>query len=380
MLYNIFGGDDMILSKKIRLKPTKEQEKILYKSANIARFIYNWTLNKQEENFKLGSKFISDNDLRKEITILKKSELIWLNEVSNNVAKQAVKDGCNAYKNFFKKISKKPRFKSRKKSKLSFYNDCAKLKFKQNLVLIEKVGWIRCNESIVNQKFTNPRISFDGKYWHLSVGIEQTKEKEELTKEVIGIDLGIKDTAILSNGKKYKNINKKVNIKKTKKRLKRLQKQVSRKYENNKEGKRYHKTANIVKLEKQIRLLHRKLANIRLNYNHQITTEIVKTKPSCIVIEDLNIKGMMKNRHLSKAIAEQSLYRFTQLLTYKCELYGIKLVKANRFFPSSKTCSECGCVKHDLKLSDRVYKCTECGSEIDRDINAAINLSNYKCS
>ena len=370
----------MILSKKIRLKPTKEQEKMLYKSANTARFVYNWTLNKQEENFKLGNKFISDNDLRKEITILKKSELIWLNEVSNNVAKQAVKDGCNAYKNFFKKLAKKPRFKSKKKSKLSFYNDTHALEFKQNLVLIEKVGWVRCNESLTKQKFTNPRCSFDGKYWYLSVGIEQELKKVELTKEVIGIDLGIKDTAILSNGKKYKNINKKVNIKKTKKRLKRLQKQVSRKYENNKEGQRYSKTANIVKLEKQIRLLHRRLANIRLNYNHQITTEIVKTKPSQIVIEDLNIKGMMKNRHLSKAIAEQSLYQFTQLLTYKCELYGIKLVKANRFFPSSKTCSECGCVKHDLKLSERVYKCDECGSEIDRDLNAAINLSNYKCS
>ena len=370
----------MILSKKIRLKPTKEQEKTLYKSANIARFVYNWTLNKQEESFKLGNKFISDNDLRKEITILKKSELNWLNEVSNNVAKQAVKDGCNAYKNFFKKIAKKPRFKSKKKSKLSFYNDCVKLKFKTNLVLIEKVGWVKCNESLVNQKFTNPRVSFDGKYWYLSVGVEQTKEKEELNDVSLGIDLGIKDTAILSNGKKYKNINKKVNVKKTNKRLKRLQKQVSRKYENNKEGKHYHKTANIVKLEKQIRLLHRKLANIRLNYNHQITTEIVKTKPSQIVIEDLNIKGMMKNHHLSKAIAEQSLYQFTQLLTYKCELYGIKLVKANRFFPSSKTCSECGCVKSTLKLSERVYKCEECGSELDRDLNAAINLSNYKCS
>ena len=311
---------------------------------------------------------------------MKKTDLVWLKEVSNNVAKQAVKDACNAYKNFFKKLAKKPMFKSKKKSKISFYNDCVKLKFKQNLVLIEKVGWVKCNESLTKQKFTNPRVSFDGKYWYLSVGIEQELKQHELTTEIIGIDLGIRDTAILSNGKKYKNINKKVNIKRTKKRLKRLQKQVSRKYKNNKEGNRYYKTANIVKLEKKIRLLHRKLANIRLNYNHQITTEIVKTKPSQIVIEDLNIKGMMKNRHLSKAIAEQSLYKFTQLLTYKCELYGIKLVKANRFFPSSKTCSECGCVKTTLKLSERVYKCEECGSEIDRDLNAAINLSNYKCS
>ena len=370
----------MIISKKIRLIPNKTQEKMLYKSAGTSRFIYNWTLNKQEENFKLGNKFISDNDLRKEITILKKSELIWLNEVSNNVAKQAVKDACESYKKFFKKLSKKPRFKSKKRSKLSFYNDCVKLKFKQNLVLIEKVGWIKCNEPLTNQKFTNPRISYDGKYWHLSVGIEVKEENQELTNKTIGIDLGLKDFAITNEGKKYKNINKTSNVKKTKKRLKRLQKQVSRKYENNREGQRYHKTANIVKLEKKIRLLHRRLANIRDNYIHQITTEIVKTKPSKIVIEDLNVKGMMKNKHLSKAIAEQSFYKFTQILDYKCKFYGINLVKADKWFPSSKTCSECGCIKHDLKLSDRVYKCIECGYEIDRDLNAAINLSNYRVS
>ena len=368
----------MILSKKIRLKPTKEQEKMLYKSAGTARFIYNWTLDRQETNFRAGGKFISDNDLRKELTQLKKTQLIWLNEVSNDVAKQAVKDACDAYKSFFKKLAKKPKFKSRKKSKLSFYNDNVKLIFKQNKVLLTKIGWVKCNEPLVNQKFSNPRCSFDGKYWYLSVGIEVKKPTGQLTTDIIGIDLGIKDLAVVSNGLVFKNINKTKTVKKLKAKLKRFQKQVSRKYENNKEGNRYLKTANIVKLEQKIRLLHRRLANIRLNYNHQITTEIVKTKPSQIVIEDLNIKGMMKNRHLSKAIAEQSLYKFTQLLTYKCELYGIKLVKADRWFPSSKTCSECGCVKHDLKLSDRVYKCPECGSEIDRDLNAAINLANYK--
>ena len=368
----------MIISKKIRLIPNKTQEKMLYKSAGTARFIYNWTLNKQEENFKLGNKFISDNDLRKEITILKKSELIWLNEVSNNVAKQAVKDGCNAYKNFFKKIAKKPKFKSKKKSKLSFYNDCVKLKFKQNLVLIEKVGWIKCNEPLTNQKFTNPRISYDGKYWHLSVGIEVKEENQELTNKTIGIDLGLKDLAITNEGKKYKNINKTSNVKKTKKRLKRLQKQVSRKYENNKEGQRYHKTANIVKLEKKIRLLHRRLANIRDNYIHQITTEIVKTKPSKIVIEDLNIKGMMKNKHLSKAIAQQGFYEFKRQLQYKCEFNGIEFVEADKWYPSSKTCSECGHIKSKLSLSERTYICEECGCVIDRDYNASINLSRYE--
>ena len=214
----------MILSKKIRLKPTKEQEKMLYKSAGTARFVYNWALDRQEKNFKLGNKFISDNDLRKEITVLKKTQLIWLNEVSSNVAKQAVKDACDAYKRFFKKLAKKPKFKSKKKSKLSFYNDTHALEFKQNLVLIEKIGWVKCNEPLVNQKFSNPRCSFDGKYWYLSVGIEVKKPTVQLTNEIIGIDLGIKDLAVVSNGKKYKNINKKVNVKKTKKKIKKISK------------------------------------------------------------------------------------------------------------------------------------------------------------
>ncbi len=167
----------MILAKKVRLLPTEEQEQQLWKSAGTARFIYNWTLNKQEENYKNGGKFISDNDLRKELTILKQDELKWLSEVSNNVEKEAVKDGCNAYKRFFKGQADKPRFKSRRKSKKTFYNDTEKLKVKENkLVLVEKVGWIRTNEQLpIGVKYTNPRISYDNKYWYISVGIEQVE-------------------------------------------------------------------------------------------------------------------------------------------------------------------------------------------------------------
>ena len=201
----------MILGKKVRLYPTKEQEQKLWQSVGTARFIYNWTLARQEENYKNGGKFISDNDLRKELTILKKTEeLKWLNEVSNNVAKQAVKDGCNAYKKFFKGLADKPRFKSRRKSKPSFYNDTSKLKVKENSVLIEKVGWINIKKNSIpmNCKYTNPRISFDGKYWFISVGIEKEQPIVELTNESIGIDVGIKDLAICSNGMTFKNINK----------------------------------------------------------------------------------------------------------------------------------------------------------------------------
>lgn len=226
----------MILAKKVRLYPSEIQEQKLWQSVGTARFIYNWTLAKQEENYKNGGKFISDGVLRKEITQLKKNELSWLNEVSNNIAKQAVKDACDAYKRFFKGLSDKPRFKTKKRSKKSFYNDNVKLKVKDNkLVNIEKIGWIKTNEQLpIGVKYSNPRISYDNKYWYISVGIEQEENQEELTDISLGIDLGLKDLAICSDGTVYKNINKTYMVRKIEKRLKRLQKQVSRKYEKNK--------------------------------------------------------------------------------------------------------------------------------------------------
>ena len=380
----------MILAKKVRLYPNELQEEKLWQSVGTARFIYNWTLARQEENYKNGGKFIKDGDLRKELTILKKSELNWLNEVSNNVAKQAVKDGCNAYKNFFKGLADKPKFKSRRKSKPSFYNDTDKLKVKENLVLIEKVGWVKTVEQIpMNVKYTNPRVSFDGKYWFIAVGIEKEEPILENEDISIGVDLGLKDLAIVSNiDKPFKNINKTKEVKRLKKKLKRKQKQVSRKYEDGKiqigkEGEnryRFTKTNNIKKLERELKLIQRRLSNIRLNHIHQTTTAIVKTKPSRIVVEDLNVKGMLKNKHLSKAIQEQCFHKFISILEYKSKFNGIEFVKADRFYPSSKTCSCCGAIKEDLKLKDRVFICPSCNYKIDRDKNASINLSRYKKS
>ena len=369
----------MILAKKVRLYPSEIQEQKLWQSVGTARFIYNWTLAKQEENYKNGGKFISDGVLRKEITQLKKNELSWLNEVSNNIAKQAVKDACDAYKKFFKGLSDKPRFKAKKRSKKSFYNDNVKLNVKDNkLVNIEKIGWIKTNEQLpIGVKYSNPRISYDNKYWYISVGIEQEENQEELTDISLGIDLGLKDLAICSDGTVYKNINKTYMVRKIEKRLKRLQKQVSRKYEKNKKGKEYVKTKNIIKLEKQIQQVHRRLANIRNNYLHQTTTNIVKTKPYRVVIEDLAVSDMMKNKHLSDAIRKQGFSEFRRQLEYKYNFRGIKFVVVDRFYPSSKSCSQCGKIKKDLKLKDRVYKCSY-GLNIDRDLNASINLSKYK--
>lgn len=369
----------MMLSIKVRLRPTKEQEQKLWQSAGTARYIYNWTISRQEENYKNGGSFIQNSVLRKEITQLKKTELPWLNEVSNDIPKQAVIDVCNAYKNFFRGISKKPKFKSKKKSKNSFYNDTWKLKVKENkLVLLSKIGWVKTSEQIpIGVKYYNPRITYDNKYWYISIGIEKEEIYQELTDVSLGIDLGLKELAVCSNGMVFKNINKTKTIKKFEKKLKRLQRKVSKKYLKNKQRKEYVKTCNIIKLEKKIQLLHRRLANIRNNYIHQTTSSIVKTKPYRVVIENLNISQMMKNKHLSDAIRKQCFYKFRTYLQYKCQFYGIEFVVADRFYPSSKICSNCGEIKKDLKLSDRIYKCS-CGLTIDRDLNASINLSRYE--
>ena len=220
-------------------------------------------------------------------------------------------------------------------------------------------------------------MSFDF-FLLLNFSVEVNENQVNLNENLsIGIDLGVKDLAICSNGMVFKNINKTKSVKKLKKKLKRLQRQVSRKYEANKVGNKYIKTNNIIKLEKQIKLIYRKLSNIRLNHIHQATNAIIKQCPYRIVMEDLNISGMMKNRHLAKAIQEQCLYDFRRQMKYKCEFNGIEFVQADRFYPSSKTCSCCGYIKKNLKLKDRVFICDDCGLTIDRDYNASLNLMNY---
>jgi len=366
----------MILANKVRIKPTPEQEQQLWRSAGAARWVYNWTLARQEENYRRGGKFIPDGELKKELTKLKQTEeYAWLSRISAQTTKQAVIDACDAYKKMFKRQSGKPKFKSRKRSKPAFYSRYDRFKVEGTKVNLEKIGWVQTSEPIPeSDKYSNPRISYDGKYWYVSVGVRQEQEKPKLSGEIIGIDVGLKELAVCSNGMRFKNINKSVTVRKTEKRLRRLQRKASRKYQMNKEGNRIVKTSNIVKVEKSIRLLHRKLTNIRTNHIHQATSAIAKTKPSTVVMEDLNVSGMMKNRHLSKAIAGQKLYEFIRQMKYKCEKIGATFIQADKWFPSSKLCSCCGRIKSNLKLSDRTYECN-CGHVIDRDMNAAINLS-----
>jgi putative transposase len=374
----------LIKAVKIRLRPTKEQEVLMWKSAGVARFAYNWGLTKITEAYKGGIK-LKVKDARKSFNQLKKTkEYHWLKEVSAQVTQEAFQDLDNAFKRFFEKKADYPRYKSKKKTTPSFFARYDAIKFKDGKVNIEKIGKVKysTNQQIPQlEKYTNTRVTFDGKYWHLSLGWEHKKDNTDLTPSSIGIDIGIKRLAVISNLEKpIKNINKSTRVKKLKKKLTRLQRQVSRKYEMNKQGNTFIKTKNIVKLEKRIRLIHRKLKNIRLNHIHQATSMIVKTKPSRVVMEHLNIQGMMKNRHLAKAIQEQSFYEFKRQMEYKSEFAGIEFVEADGFYPSSKKCSCCGNIKKDLKLNHRTYVCENCGLIMDRDKNAAINLSHYKIS
>ena len=382
----------MIESIKVRLLPNNKQLTKLFQYASCTRFAYNWALAREQENYKEGNKFLQDGELRKEFTQLKKQEdYKWLTKISNNVTKQAIKDACNSYKRFFKGQSKYPKFKSKKRSKPSFYQDGGKIQFTDTHVKVEgftmshrknkqKLNWIKlCEKGRIptNCKYMNPRITYDGLYWWVSVSVEvDNNTNSPPISEGIGIDLGLKDLAICSDGNTFKNINKTRKVNKIEKQKRRLQRSISRKYNMNKEGVRYKKTSNIIKREKELLKVIKRLTNIRHNHLHQTTSEIIKRKPSFICIEDLNVSGMMKNKHLSNAIYQQGFRNFRRQIEYKAKWNNIPVILADRFFPSSKLCSCCGMIKKDLKLSDRIYQC-DCGNIIDRDYQASLNLKKY---
>jgi len=383
----------MIKTIKVMLNPNNKQATKLKESAGVARFAYNFALNREKENHENGGKFLTERELRKELTVLKeKEEYKWLNDYSNNIPKQAIKDACNAYIRFFKKQTGFPRYKGKRKSKPSFYVDTDKIQFTGTHIKLEKLttsrksnkqklNHIRLSEKSripVDSKYVNPRVTFDGLNWYISVGIEVENNKEIPQNNGLGVDLGLKNLAICSdNPNPFKNINKTKEIRKLKKKKRRLQRQVSKKYLKNKKGGSYCKTSNIIKIEKNILKLNHRLTNIRHNYLHEVTTEIINRKPKFIVLEDLNVKGMMKNKNLAEKIQEQCFYEFYRQIKYKAKWNNIEFIEAPRFYPSSKKCSNCGSIKKDLKLSDRVYVCEYCHSVIDRDYQAAINLYNY---
>ena len=371
----------MQIAKKIRLYPNKEQEELFWQFAGTSRWAWNESLAYRIERYDKDGSSTTVQQGIEHIQDLKHNnpDYDWVNSIPEAITKQAIKDLDKAYKYFFKSGFGKPKFKKKGKCNISFYQRTDNFhQIDDTHIKITGIkSYIKIKKCTIPNKVSNTRVSFDGKYWYLSYAYEIEEDINNGIEE-LGIDLGIKDLAIVSNGKKFKNINKTQTVKKLEKQKKRLQRQVSRKYEMNKQGKKFIKTENIKKLEQKIRMIDRRLANIRNTYIHEVTKDLVRTTPKKIVIEDLNVKGMMKNKHLSKVVANQCFNKFRQYLTYKCQMNGIELVIADRWFPSSKKCSCCGNIKKDLKLKDRTYICVACGLKIDRDFNASINLSKYQ--
>ena len=379
----------MLKSFKTEINPTEEQKARIRKTIGTCRYVYNFYLGHNKALHDNGEKFMTG----KRFSLWLNNEYIpdnpdktWIREVYSKAVKKSIEDGCAAFTRFFKHQSDFPKFKKKGKSDVKMYfvrNNPKDCQCERHRLKIPTLGWVRIKEKgyIPTTKdgymIRSGTVSVKAGRFYVSVLVEIPDVNiDNNSNEGIGIDLGLKDLAIVSNGKTYRNINKSAGLKKLEKQLIREQRSLSRKYENLKKGESTQR-ANIQKQKLKVQKLHHKMDNIRTDYINKTIAEIVKTKPSYITIEDLNVKGMMKNRCLSKAVASQKFYEFRTRLKAKCDENGIELRVADRFYPSSKTCHHCGSVRKNLKLSDRIYRC-ECGYVADRDLNAALNLKDAK--
>ena len=379
----------LLKSFKTEINPTEEQKARIRKTIGTCRYVYNFYLGHNKALHDNGEKFMTG----KSFSLWLNNEYIpdnpdktWIREVYSKAVKKSIEDGCAAFTRFFKHQSDFPKFKKKGKSDVKMYfvrNNPKDCQCERHRLKIPTLGWIRIKEKgyIPTTKdgymIRSGTVSVKTDRFYVSVLVEIPDVNiNNNLNEGIGIDLGLKDFAIISNGKTYRNINKSAGLKKLEKQLIREQRSLSRKYENLKKGESTQR-ANMQKQKLKVQKLHHKMDNIRTDYINKTIAEIVKTKPSYITIEDLNVKGMMKNRCLSKAVASQKFYEFRKRLKAKCDEKGIELRVADRFYPSSKTCHHCGSIRKNLKLSDRIYRC-ECGYVADRDLNAALNLKDAK--
>lgn len=380
---------------KIEINPTKEQKTKIHQTIGVSRFIYNFYISHNKEVYEKEGKFKSGMDFSKWLNneyIPNNQDKKWIKEVSSKATKQAIMNGDKAFRDFFNGKKGFPKFKKKKNKDVKAYfpkNNKTDWTLERHRVKIPTLGWIKLKEFgyiPTNSVVKSGTVSQKADRYYVSILVEENDmQVPKPINEGIGIDVGLKEFVICSNGDKFKNINKAVTVKKVEKKLKREQRKLSRKYEslkvrnkNIKEGSATRQ--NIQKQVVKVQKLHQRLANIRTDYINKTINEIVKNKPSYVVIEDLAVSNMMKNKHLSKAIANQKFFEFRTKLTSKCKQSNIELRVVDRFYPSSKTCSSCGEVKKDLKLSDRVYKCIneKCNLIIDRDLNASYNLKNAK--
>ena len=379
----------MLKSFKTEINPTEEQKARIRKTIGTCRYVYNFYLGHNKALHDNGEKFMTGKSFSLWLNneyIPNNPDKTWIREVYSKAVKKSIEDGCAAFTRFFKHQSDFPKFKKKGKSDVKMYfvrNNPKDCQCERHRLKIPTLGWIRIKEKgyIPTTKdgymIRSGTVSVKAGRFYVSVLVEIPDVNiGNNSNEGIGIDLGLKDLAIVSNGKTYRNINKSAGLKKLEKQLIREQRSLSRKYENLKKGESTQR-ANIRKQKLKVQKLHHKMDNIRTDHINKTIAEIVKTKPSYITIEDLNVKGMMKNRCLSKAVASQKFYEFRKRLKAKCDEKGIELRVADRFYPSSKTCHHCGSIRKNLKLSDRIYRC-ECGYVADRDLNAALNLKDAK--
>ena len=379
----------MLKSFKTEINPTEEQKARIRRTIGICRYVYNFYLGHNKALHDNGEKFMTGKSFSLWLNneyIPNNPDKTWIREVYSKAVKKSIEDGCTAFTRFFKHQSDFPKFKKKGKSDVKMYfvrNNPKDCQCERHRLKIPTLGWVRIKEKgyIPTTKdgymIRSGTVSVKAGRFYVSVLVEIPDVNiGNNSNEGIGIDLGLKDLAIVSNGKTYRNINKSAGLKKLEKQLIREQRSLSRKYENLKKGESTQR-ANIQKQKLKVQKLHHKMDNIRTDHINKTIAEIVKTKPSYITIEDLNVKGMMKNRCLSKAVASQKFYEFRTKLKAKCDENGIELRVADRFYPSSKTCHHCGSVRKNLKLSDRIYRC-ECGYVADRDLNAALNLKDAK--
>jgi len=379
----------LLKSFKTEINPTEEQKARIRKTIGTCRYVYNFYLGHNKALHDNGEKFMTGKSFSLWLNneyIPDNSDKTWIREVYSKAVKKSIEDGCAAFTRFFKHQSDFPKFKKKGKSDVKMYfvrNNPKDCQCERHRLKIPTLGWVRIKEKgyIPTTKdgymIRSGTVSVKAGRFYVSVLVEIPDVNiNNNLNDGIGIDLGLKDFAIISSGKTYRNINKSAGLKKLEKQLIREQRSLSRKYENLKKGESTQR-ANIQKQKLKVQKLHHKMDNIRTDYINKTIAEIVKTKPSYITIEDLNVKGMMKNRCLSKAVASQKFYEFRKRLKAKCDEKGIELRVADRFYPSSKTCHHCGSIRKNLKLSDRIYRC-ECGYVADRDLNAALNLKDAK--
>jgi putative transposase len=352
----------VILSHRIALDPTQEQEAYFRQACGTVRFVWNWALAEWDRQYIAGEKPTAAK-LKKQFNAIKYEQFPWLRGIHRDAHAQPFANLQKAFSAFFKRTASRPTFKKRGKCRDSFYVANDKFRITTGAAILPIVGSVRLTEELrFSGKIMSATVSREADKWSISVQVDVGDYfKPRTADNITGVDLGVKTTATLSDGQAIQSPRP---LKTNLKRLKRAQRRLSR---------RQKGSNNRNKQRRKVAKIHARIKHIRADFLHKLTTKLCRENQT-VVVEDLSVRGMLKLRTLSRSIADLGFFEFRRQLEYKSKIYGTSLIVADRFFPSSKTCSSCGEIKEDLSLSDRVFYCQGCGLEVDRDRNAALNL------